>query len=153
MRMVISIGSNIANPVENVEGAIRDIESRFTVLTRSSLYRTAPVGGPEQSDFINAVVIIDSATTPAEVLKELQILENQYGRTREEHWGPRTLDLDLVSVDGVTSNDPFCLLPHPRAHERSFVLTPWLEADPEAVLAGVGKVADIKVLDQEVVRL
>lgn len=153
MKMVISVGSNLENPIENVENALEQIAQKFTLLKRSSLYRTAPVGGPEQGDYINAIAVIDSSLEPLDVLQRLFEIEQAFNRTRDVRWGPRTLDLDLVDVQGVRSDDPNCLLPHPRAHQRAFVLVPWLEVEPDAELTGIGRVEAIGIPDQEVVRL
>lgn len=153
MKMAISIGSNQEDPIEQVKRAIAAINEMFTMVSQSSLYRTAPIGGPEQPDFINAVVIIESPLAPKEVLQQLHHLEEKAGRVRDERWGPRTLDLDLINVDGFSSTDPECLLPHPRAHERAFVLLPWQEADATAELFGVGKVSELQIPDQEVERV
>jgi 2-amino-4-hydroxy-6-hydroxymethyldihydropteridine diphosphokinase len=109
----------------------------------SSVYSTAPIGGVEQPDYLNAVVIVDTTLSPRELLDCLHDVENSWHRTREVRWGPRTLDLDLIDYAGVTSDDPELTLPHPRAHERAFVLVPWLEADPEAELTGFGPVAGL----------
>lgn len=153
MKMTISIGSNLEDPVAEVNKAIDQIAETFTLLARSSLYRTEPIGGPEQPHYINAVVIIESQLAPKDVLTELQGIEAKAGRVRDIRWGPRILDLDLINVDGIESQDSDCTLPHPRAKDRAFVLTPWLEADPEAELVGVGKVRELLIPDQEVVRL
>jgi 2-amino-4-hydroxy-6-hydroxymethyldihydropteridine diphosphokinase len=109
----------------------------------SSVYSTAPIGGVEQPDYLNAVVIVDTTLSPRELLDRLHDIENAWHRTREVRWGPRTLDLDLIDYAGVTSDDPELTLPHPRAHERAFVLVPWQEADPEAELTGFGPVAGL----------
>lgn len=153
MKMVISVGSNLDEPIAQVDNAIEEIAREFRLVSQSSRYRTEPIGGPEQEPFINAVVVIESDLPPVEVLGHLHNIEDRAGRTREVRWGPRTLDLDLINVDGVVSEDPNCTLPHPRAHERGFVLVPWLEIDSEANIAGLGKVSEIGLPDQEVVKL
>lgn len=149
-RAVISLGSNqpVAQdaPLGYVpEGAavtVIDAGERLAslgeIVAMSSVYRTAPVGGVAQEDFANAVVIVQTTLTPEELLTDLQAIEQLFGRTREVRWGPRSLDLDLISYgdwrDPYRSTDPDLTVPHPRAHERAFVLVPWLEADPEARL-------------------
>jgi 2-amino-4-hydroxy-6-hydroxymethyldihydropteridine diphosphokinase len=89
---------------------------------------------------LNSVVLVESSLSPRELLDQMHEIENAWHRTREVRWGPRTLDLDLIEFEGVTSADPNLTLPHPRAHERAFVLVPWLEADPAAELTGFGPV-------------
>ena len=143
MHYVIGIGSNLGDALTSVRQAMRDVEDRLdaTDVHRSSLYRTAPVGGPEQPDFVNAVLTLESDLTPDAVLQALQGIEQEAGRVRDVRWGPRTLDLDVVAAGNVVSEDPALTLPHPRAHERAFVLIPWHEIEPEASLPGVGPIA------------
>lgn len=143
MRMVISIGSNLADPQAQAEGAIERLADEFTLLARSSLYRTSPVGRTDQPEFCNAVAIIDSDLHPNEVLQRLHAIEASAGRVRDERWGPRVLDLDLIAVGDLVIDDPRCRLPHPRAHERAFVLVPWAEIDADAVLPGRGPILDL----------
>ena len=109
----------------------------------SAIFETAPVGGPPQPDFYNAVVIVETALSAVELLELAHRLESAAGRVRVEHWGPRTLDVDVLAYDALRSDDPQLTLPHPRAHERAFVLLPWLDVDPDAYVEGVGKVADL----------
>ena len=111
------------------------------ILAESSVYSTAPIGGVEQPDYLNAVVIAETSLAPRDLLDALHGIEADWHRTREVRWGPRTLDLDLIDYRGVTSDGPELTRPHPRAHERAFVLVPWLEADPGAELTGFGPVA------------
>ena len=105
------------------------------ILRVSPLYRTAPVGGPAgQSDYVNAVIEVSTSLRPYELLKLCNAVEAAHHRERLVRWGPRTLDIDVIDYEGVVSDDPVLTLPHPRAHERSFVLTPWARMDPEAHL-------------------
>ena len=121
----------------HLQGAVDRLAGRgVRVVAGSSVYRTAPVGGPEQDDFLNAVVIVESTLTPHELLAACMDIEAQHDRVREVRWGPRTLDVDLIDVGGCTLDDDELTLPHPRAHERAFVCIPWLEIDPGAVLSG-----------------
>lgn len=145
MRYVIAVGANMGDASAIVDQTLDVLAQRLDgeLLGRSSLYRTAPVGGVEQSDFINAVAIVDTALGPHEVLDRLQALEQQAGRERIVRWGPRTLDLDVIAAGDLVSDDPELTLPHPRAHERAFVLIPWLEIDPSAAIPGVGSVRDL----------
>ena len=101
------------------------------------------VGGPVQDDYINAVVVMHCDRDPDRVLAGLQEIEHEFGRVREVRWGPRTLDLDIIAVDDMISVDPDLTLPHPRAHERAFVLVPWHEIDPEATLPHHGRIENL----------
>jgi 2-amino-4-hydroxy-6-hydroxymethyldihydropteridine diphosphokinase len=112
-------------------------------LAVSGVYQTAPVGGPPQDDYLNAVLIGESALPAEEILRRCQAAEAALHRVRVERWGPRTLDVDIIAYGDQISADPRLTLPHPRAYERAFVLVPWLEADPAAVLPGRGAVADL----------
>ena len=107
----------------------------------SPVYETVPVGGPPQPDYLNAVLLARTTLPSRTLLDRLHEVEAAFSRVREVRWGPRTLDIDIISVTGETSSDPELTLPHPRAHERAFVLAPWHDVDPEAVLPGHGPVA------------
>lgn len=143
MKMVISVGSNLEDPTVQVQRALERLGDEFTVLATSSIYRTSPVGVEGQPEYRNAVVIIDDKRTPADVLRVLQQIEGEAGRVRSEKWAARTLDLDLIVADEIVSDDPFCTLPHPRAHERAFVLIPWAEIDAEASIPGRGPIREL----------
>jgi 2-amino-4-hydroxy-6-hydroxymethyldihydropteridine diphosphokinase len=116
-------------------------EVRLTAV--SPVYETVPVGGPPQPDYLNAVVLAGTTLPSRELLDRLQEIEAAFDRVRVVRWGPRTLDIDIISVSGERSDDPGLTLPHPRAHERAFVLAPWHDIDPEAELPGQGLVADL----------
>ncbi|MBM7816749.1 dihydroneopterin aldolase/2-amino-4-hydroxy-6-hydroxymethyldihydropteridine diphosphokinase [Brevibacterium paucivorans] len=149
---VIGVGANMGKPAETVQSAMDalDLHPHITVLQRSSLYRSAPVGGVEQDDFINAVTTVETTLSAYELLGVCQGVELAHGRTRDVRWGPRTLDLDLIRFtphEGLgrgaglgdagaqlTLNDPVLTLPHPEACNRAFVLTPWHEIDPSATI-------------------
>lgn len=141
-RAVIALGSNLGDRGQTLARAVDALRALpgFTVAAVSPLVETDPVGGPEQPPYLNAVVVGHSQLGPEELLVELHRIENDHGRTREVHWGARTLDLDLVQFgtpgasDEVVSDDPQLTLPHPRAGERSFVLVPWTQADATATL-------------------
>lgn len=140
-RAVLSIGSNLGDRLATLQGAV----DRFRpwLVAVSAVYETAPWGPVEQDDFLNAVLIADDpAADPALWLSRAQEAEEAAGRTRELRWGPRSLDVDVVAVDDVTSDDPMLTLPHPRAGERAFVLVPWLSADAHARL-GARPVAEL----------
>jgi 2-amino-4-hydroxy-6-hydroxymethyldihydropteridine diphosphokinase len=109
----------------------------------SPVYETVPVGGPPQPDYLNAVVLADVTIPARDLLDRLHEVEAAFDRVRKVRWGPRTLDIDIITVAGEQSDDPDLTLPHPRAHERAFVLAPWHDADPGAMLPGRGPVADL----------
>jgi len=142
---VIALGSNIGDRQDMLQGAVDAIEGISGVrLTASSpVYETVPVGGPQQPDYLNAVVLADITISPRVLLDQLHEVEAAFDRVRVVRWGPRTLDLDIITVAGERGDDPELTLPHPRAHERAFVLAPWHDADPDAVLPGHGRVADL----------
>ena len=135
-RVAISLGSNLGDRLRHLRFGADQIEHRFQVLSASSLYLTAPVGGPEQGDFLNAVVLADTDLPPHDVLVQLQSIEDAAGRVRAERFGPRTLDLDLLAVEGVAIETADLKLPHPRSHQRRFVIDPLAEVWPEAPLEG-----------------
>lgn len=140
MKTVIALGSNLGDSKSIFSEAIIQIGKSVEVQSISKFYETIPVGGPEQPNYLNAVLIGDTQMPPLELLTQLQSIENSAGRVREERWGPRTLDLDLIIYGDLLMKEELLTLPHPRAHERSFVLEPWVEIDPQAVLPGHGKI-------------
>lgn len=143
MKAVIALGANIGDPREQMEIAISLLRESLEIKSVSSIYTTAPVGGIDQPDFLNAVCIAESELPAADLLALLHGIEKTLGRTREIHWGPRTIDLDLIQYGGILSYAEELTLPHPRAHERRFVLEPWNEIDPEAILLTHGKVSEL----------
>ncbi|MBI1758734.1 MAG: 2-amino-4-hydroxy-6-hydroxymethyldihydropteridine diphosphokinase [Actinobacteria bacterium] len=151
-RAVLSIGSNLGDRLGNLQGAVDGLGG--AVVAVSSVYRSTPWGPVTQGDFLNAVLVVaDSGAGPWDWLARAHRAEDAAGRVRDVHWGPRTLDVDVIVVDEVRSADPALRLPHPHAHERAFVLLPWLEVEPDAVLPGLGRVADLAaVLDGSTVR-
>jgi 2-amino-4-hydroxy-6-hydroxymethyldihydropteridine diphosphokinase len=144
-RTVIAMGSNLGDRLDYLQGGLDGLfdTPRISFLAVSPVYETAPVGGPEQPDYLNAVVIAETSMPAQAVLERCLSLEDAFGRVRDELWGPRTLDLDLIIYGDEVSNSPGLTLPHPRAHERAFVLAPWHDADPQAQLPGRGPVADL----------
>lgn len=139
-RAVLSIGSNLGDRFAFLQSVVDGL--RPFVVAVSPVYETAAWGVEDQPDFLNAIVIVHADDVDEwGWLRRGQALENAAGRVREQRWGPRTLDVDVVSVDGVTSDHPELLLPHPGAFERATVLIPWLDVEPDAVLAGHGPVA------------
>jgi 2-amino-4-hydroxy-6-hydroxymethyldihydropteridine diphosphokinase len=146
-RAVLSIGSNIGDSVAHLQSVVDGLGS--AVVAVSPVYSTAPWGGVEQQDFYNAVVVVDDPEADAaEWLRRSQALEEAADRVREQRWGPRSLDVDVVDCEGVVSSDPALTLPHPRAHLRAFVLVPWLDVDPVATLIVDGqKLSVAEILD------
>ncbi|QRP98045.1 2-amino-4-hydroxy-6-hydroxymethyldihydropteridine diphosphokinase [Corynebacterium sp. FDAARGOS 1242] len=147
MRAVLSIGSNM----EDRRALLQTVFDEFAdeTIAASPVYATPPWGVTDQGDFLNAVLIVDVDCTPLELLRRGQKLEEAAERVRVRHWGPRTLDVDIVQIDGVTSDDPELILPHPYADQRAFVLVPWLAADPDAELNGTSVRELIAGLDEE----
>lgn len=143
MKAVIALGSNIGDPKENLDLAIGLMREATEVRAISSYYATKPVGYEDQPDFLNAICIVDSELPAMELLNMLQGIEKAMGRDRTIKWGPRSIDLDLIQYGDLISKAEELTLPHPRAHERKFVLEPWHEIDPDAILITHGKIADL----------
>lgn len=139
----MALGANLAEPAEAVELALALLGESSNLVSRSRLYVTRPIGGPPQPDYVNAVCILESDLPAIDLLGVLQGIEKSMGRIRAEKWGPRVIDLDLIQYGSILSKDETLTLPHPLAHERRFVLEPWLEIDPDAVLITHGKVSEI----------
>jgi 2-amino-4-hydroxy-6-hydroxymethyldihydropteridine diphosphokinase len=144
-RVTIALGSNLGNRLENLQGGLDALFDApgLDLLAVSPVYQTAPVGGPGQPDYLNAVLIAKTALPAEAVLERCHGVEAAFGRVRDEVWGPRTLDLDIIVYGDVVSDDPELTLPHPRAHERAFVLAPWHAIDPHAEIPGHGRVSDL----------
>lgn len=136
----VALGANLGEPVQTVRAAFAALDSlpHTQVVARSSLYHTAPVGYADQPDFVNAVAAIHTALTAADLLHALLDLERQFGRERRIANGPRTLDLDLLLWADSVQEATGLSLPHPRMHERPFVLVPLLEIAPDAAIPGRG---------------
>lgn len=143
MKVVLSLGSNIGDRLEHLRTGVAVLRAHLEVTALSPVYETAPVGGPQQGRFLNAVVLAEAATASA-ALVAAHAAEDAAGRERTVRWGPRTLDVDVVEAGGLRSDDPVLTLPHPRAVERAFVLAPWDDVDPAAVLPGHGPVAVLR---------
>lgn len=143
MKAVVALGANIGNPSEQMNLAIAMLKEATDVIAVSTFYTTKPVGGPEQPDYINAVCILESELPALDLLSLLQGIEKSLGRERIERWGPRTIDLDLIQYGSLLSKAEELELPHPRAHERRFVIAPWHEIEPDAVLLTHGKISEL----------
>jgi len=158
--VVLSVGSNLGDRLGNLQGCVQAIGGLkdTDVLAISPVYETDPVGGPAQPDYLNAVLIVATGLRPRDLLAAAGRIEADFGRERSvlvpggttppgppgvQRFGPRTLDIDIISYAEEVSGDPVLTLPHPRAHERAFVLAPWLDIDPAASLPGRGPVTDL----------
>ncbi|MDU4438956.1 2-amino-4-hydroxy-6-hydroxymethyldihydropteridine diphosphokinase [Morococcus cerebrosus] len=153
---VIALGSNLAEPARQVRAALSALEAhpQIQIEKTSSLYVTAPVGYDDQPDFVNAVCSVRTSLDGVSLLAVLNRIEADFGRERTFRNAPRTLDLDIIDFDGISSDDPHLTLPHPRAYERSFVMKPLAEILPDFVLGGHGRAADLAAaLGDEGIRL
>ena len=166
-RIVLALGSNLGDRLATLQGGVDALlgppepgppglgssgpgSSGLALVALSPVYETVPVGGPPQPEYLNAVLIAETALPATALLRRGQAVEAAFGRVRKEVWGPRTLDVDVIVYGDVVSDDPELTLPHPRAQERAFVLAPWLDADPDAEIPGRGR-ADV-LLDAVVAR-
>ena len=144
-RFVLGLGSNLGDSPVILQGAVADLctPADLQVTGISRVFETDPVGGPEQPVYLNAVVIGRTSREPHELLALTQGIEQSWHRIRDVRWGPRTLDIDILAVDAETVDSDDLEIPHPRAHERAFVLVPWADVAPDAVIPGHGSVADL----------
>ncbi|MCK8437842.1 2-amino-4-hydroxy-6-hydroxymethyldihydropteridine diphosphokinase [Streptomyces sp. D2-8] len=144
---VVALGSNLGNRLETLQGAVDALGDTpgLRIKGVSPVYETEPWGVDpgSQPAYFNAVVVLKTTLPPSSLLERAHAVEEAFHRVRDEHWGPRTLDVDIVSYADVVSDDPQLTLPHPRAHERAFVLAPWHDLDPGAQLPGRGPVAGL----------
>ncbi len=144
MKVVIALGANLGEPRAQVTRAIEEIKKLLNVITVSSLYETAPFGVPDsQPNYINAVLIGETDKKPMDLMNALLEVENSLGRTRSFQNAARLIDIDIIDLGGLFMESESLTLPHPRAHERRFVLEPWLEIDPSAHLPGRGPVCEL----------
>ena len=136
----VALGSNLEDPEAQVQRGFDEIAAlpSTRLLARSKLYRTAPVGYVDQPDFVNACALVDTELAPRALLDALLAVEQRHGRVRELPNGPRTLDLDIVLYGDRVIDEPGLRVPHPRAHQRAFVLVPLVEVWPDAVIPGHG---------------
>lgn len=150
--VVIALGANLGDPERRLDAAIDDLAGDLDAVRRAPFVTTDPVGGPDQPRYTNTVLLATTALGPAALLARLHAVEARHGRVREVRWGARSLDLDLIQYGDpatgtdVVSDEPQLTLPHPRAHERGFVLAPWARIDPEAVLRVGGSVIAVSEL-------
>lgn len=141
----IGLGSNLDNPVQQLKTALDELNQLpdTRLIRASSLYRSKPVGPQDQPDFINAVACLETTLEPLALLDQLQALEQAHRRIRERHWGPRTLDLDLLLYDDQQVSHPRLTVPHSQMHLRGFVLLPLMEISPNLTLPGKGSITGI----------
>ncbi|MDJ0343975.1 2-amino-4-hydroxy-6-hydroxymethyldihydropteridine diphosphokinase [Streptomyces sp. H10-C2] len=146
-RAVIALGSNLGNRLETLQGAIDALEDTPGVRVKaiSPVYETEPWGVEpgSQANYFNAVVLVKTTLPPSSLLERGHAIEEAFLRVRNERWGARTIDVDIVAYQDVVSADPELTLPHPRAHQRAFVLAPWYDIDPAAELPGHGEVGEL----------
>ena len=144
MKAVIALGANLGDPRKQVSLAIDLIRDIMKISAVSSLYETVPFEVPDrQPNYINAVLIGDSELKPLDLMKELLEVEDKLGRLRTFQNAARVIDIDIIEYGGLFMESKELTLPHPRAHERRFVLEPWLEIDPGAVLPGHGAIREL----------
>lgn len=145
-RAVLALGSNLGDRLGMLQAALDALGKMpgVQVVAVSGVYETAPVGGPPGQDpYLNAVILVDTTLLASVLLERCLAVEGALGRHRTERWGPRTLDIDVITYDDQVSADEALTLPHPRAYERAFVLVPWLSVDQGATLPGRGRVAEL----------
>ncbi|MPZ93501.1 MAG: 2-amino-4-hydroxy-6-hydroxymethyldihydropteridine diphosphokinase [Propionibacteriales bacterium] len=145
-RAVLSLGSNLGDREANIQGAVSSLADTPDVylVDRSPVYETAPVDSPvESEDFLNAVLIVDTTLSADTLLERCLAVEDAFGRERGERNAPRTLDIDLLVLGDKQVSRDSLTLPHPRAHERAFVLQPWFDIDPNGEIPGQGRIADL----------
>ena len=147
-RVVLAIGGNLGDVPVTLMHTVEALSymEGFQIEDVSPIMRTKPVLAPGQApqpDYWNAVVVGSAIATPDELFAQTSRIERELGRERHERWGARTVDIDIIQIEGLASADPVLTLPHPRARERAFVLAPWLLCDPDAILEGVGRVSDL----------
>ncbi len=145
MKAVIALGANIGDPKAQMDLAVAMLREATEVISVSKYFSTKPVSDIEQPDYLNAVCIAESELPALDLLGVLHGIEKTLGRERLERWGPRTIDLDLIQYGSLLSSADELTLPHPRAHERRFVLEPWFSIDPEAILLTHGKISELLV--------
>ena len=145
MKAVIALGANIGDPKAQMDIAVAMLREATEVISVSEYFSIKPVSDIEQPDYLNAVCIVESELPAMDLLSLLHGIEKALGRQRLEKWGPRTIDLDLIQYGSLLSSADELKLPHPRAHERRFVLEPWVSIDPEAILLTHGKISELLV--------
>jgi 2-amino-4-hydroxy-6-hydroxymethyldihydropteridine diphosphokinase len=143
----LGLGANIGDRLHSLQAAVDLLaDEGVRAVASSRIWETEPVGGPpDQPAYLNAVIRTETEAEPREVLEACNRVEVELGRTREVHWGPRTIDIDVLLYDDLIVNEPALTIPHPRMTERSFVVLPLLELDPDPVLADGTRILDLAV--------
>jgi 2-amino-4-hydroxy-6-hydroxymethyldihydropteridine diphosphokinase len=143
--VALALGSNMGDSAGILQGALDDLAAvpGLDLVAVSAVFETDPVGGPEQEPYLNAVVLGLWTSGAHELLEATSGVEQAWHRERSVRWGPRTLDIDILAVGDLTIDTPDLVVPHPRAHERGFVLVPWLDVAADATIPGRGRVADL----------
>jgi 2-amino-4-hydroxy-6-hydroxymethyldihydropteridine diphosphokinase len=144
--VALSLGSNLGDSAAILQGAVSDLcgAEGLDLDAVSPVYETDPVGGPDQDAYLNAVVVGRTSLDGLDLLAATQAVEQAWNRVRDVRWGPRTLDVDILTLGDEVVDTPTLTLPHPRAHERAFVLVPWYDVAPDAVIPGHGSVAALR---------
>jgi 2-amino-4-hydroxy-6-hydroxymethyldihydropteridine diphosphokinase len=145
VRAYLGLGSNLGDRLENLRRAVTMLAEgpRTSVVRSSRVYETEPVGGPHQPPYLNAVVEVATELEPRDLLDACARIEDELGRVRTVRWGPRPIDVDILTYDRRTIDRPDLVVPHPRMHERGFVLVPLAELDEDPMLPGGRRVADV----------
>jgi 2-amino-4-hydroxy-6-hydroxymethyldihydropteridine diphosphokinase len=145
-RAYLGLGSNLGDRLGNLRRAVDLLDGRGVRVLRSSrVYETDPVGGPDQPDYLNAVVEVEASGSARDLLEACRAVEDELGRVRGERWGPRTIDVDVLTFDDQIIDEPDLQVPHPRMHERAFVLIPLLELDADPPLPGARRASDLRL--------
>ena len=145
-RAYLGLGANLGDRLESLRRAVALLGERGVRVLRSSrVYETDPVGGPDQPDFLNAVVEVEASGSARELLEVCLAVEEEMGRVREERWGPRAIDLDVLTFGDEEHDEPGLQVPHPRMHERAFVLVPLLELEADPMLPGGRRLRDLRL--------
>lgn len=142
-RAYLGLGSNLGDRLQNLRSAVGLLAERMEVRRSSRVYETRPVG-PPQPEYLNAVVEVRTDLDPHGLLDACRAVEDELGRVRAERWGPRTIDVDVLTFDRLEVNEPDLVIPHPRMHERGFVLVPLLELEADPMLPGGSRVASLR---------
>jgi 2-amino-4-hydroxy-6-hydroxymethyldihydropteridine diphosphokinase len=146
VRALLGLGSNLGDRLANLQRAVDLLGARDGIVARRSsrVYETDPVGGPPQPVYLNAVLEVDASLEPYELLGACREVEDELGRERLERWGPRTIDVDILTYGDREIDEPDLQVPHPRMHERAFVLVPLLELDADPPLPGGRRIATLR---------
>lgn len=150
-RAYLGLGTNLGDRSSNLRRAVELLGERGVRLVRSSrVYETEPVGGPSQPDYLNAVIEVEAAGSARELLEACQGVEEAMGRVRAERWGPRVIDVDVLTFGAEEIDEPDLQVPHPRIHERAFVLIPLLELDADPRLPGGRRLDGLRLNPQSI---